>query len=501
MLAFGSWEPDKADYQNPGSTVAKNVLSTTGTSYGPMSKLASVVDALGARPQGAAAFTASDGSIFTFCGDNEDLFQLDATSWNNVSKSAAAYTTASDDVWNMINYGNRVVAVNGHTDAPQTFLMGTDSAFSDLGGSPPQAKHVAVINNFVMMGNIDDATDGVVPNRVHWCAIDDPTDWPTIGSSDAAQKQSDRQDLPTGGAVQAITGAIGGVDGAVFMEKSIFRVSYEGAPLVFSFTEIERGRGAFISNSVVNIGPFAAYIGEDGFFLFDGTASVPIGAQKVDEYFFNDIDFNYLDRVSAAADPVNKQIYWSYASAPSSDGTPDRLIVYNWETQRWTYGEQSCYTLFSDLTKSYTLEQLDSFGDMDTIATSLDSRIWIAGQLTLSGFSSTYKLSTFSGGALAATMTTTEVGGMELFSKPNERLYVDGIRPYVDGGTYTASLTYRDAPNGAVSTDGPNTVDGNGMAHFTRSCRYARFQVDVAEDALWTHAQGVDLTVREDGEF
>lgn len=501
MLQFGSWEPDKADYQNPGATNAKNALSTTGTSYGPMKKLASVVDALGNRPQGANAFRASDGSFFTFCGDVNDLYSLSATSWNEISKSTGAYTTANDDAWQFVQYGDRVIGVNGHTDQPQSYVMNTSSAFSDLSAAAPRAKHIAVINNFVMTGNTWDSTDGVVPNRVWWSAIDDPTNWPTIGFSAAAQVQSDRQDLPTGGQVQFITGAVGGADGAVFMDKSIYRVTYEGAPLVFSFQEVERGRGAFIAQSVVNVGPFAAYIGEDGFFLFDGSRSVPIGAQKVDEYFFDDLDFNYLDRVTSAADPVNKQIYWSYPSAPSSDGTPDRLIVYNWETQRWTYGEQSCFVLFSDLTKSYTLEQLDSFGNIDQLETSLDSRTWISGLLTLSGFDSTFKLSTFTGGNLAATLTTTEFGGMELFQKPNERLYVDGARPYVDGGTYTASLVYRDSPSGATLTDGPNTVDDNGMAHFTRSCRYGRIQVDIEADTLWTHAQGVDLRATEDGEF
>jgi len=501
MLPFGSWEPDKADYQNPGSTIAKNVLSTTGTSYGPMPKLSSVVDALPNRPQGANAFRESDGTFSTFAGDINDLYILTSTTWDEISKSTGAYTTADEDAWEFVAYGDNVIACNGPTDQIQSYVMGTSTVFADLAAAAPRAKHISVINNFVMVGNTWDSTDGNVPNRVWWCAIDDPTTWPSIGSSAAAQVQSDRQDLPTGGKVQHITGAVGGADGAIFMDKSIYRVSYEGAPLVFSFTEIERGRGAFIPRSVVNVGPFAAYIGEDGFFLFDGTQSIPIGAQKVDEYFFNDLDFNYIDRVTAAADPVNKQVYWSYPSSPSSDGTPDTLIVYNWETQRWTFGKQSSFSLFSNITQSYTLDQLDTFGNMDTLTTSLDSRTWIEGQLTLSAFDSSFKLSSFSGSALPATMTTSEFGGMELFTKPNERIYFDGVRPYVDGGTYTASLTYRDSPSGATSTDGPNAVDANGMAHFTRSCRYARVQVDIAEDALWTHAQGVDVTVTEDGEF
>ena len=501
MLEFGEWLPDLAAYTNPGANDAKNCLPLTSKSYAPLSSLSTVVDALTNRPQGAAALRESDGTVHTFCGDSDNLFLLSATAFNEISKTTDVYTTATTDHWNFVQYGNRAIAVNGHTDAPQTYLMGTDAAFSDLGGSPPQAKHLAVINNFVMLGNIDDATDGVVPNRVHWCAIDSPTDWPTIGSADAAAKQSDRQDLPTGLSVEAITGAVGGADGAIFLRESIYRVTFVGSPLVFEFQEVERGRGTLTGKSVVNVGAFAAFCAEDGFYIFDGANSTPIGNQKVDKYFFDDIDLNYVDRITAAADPVNKLLFWSYPGANSVDGLANKLIIYNWETARWSYAEVSNYLIFSNLTVGYTLDGLDPFGPLDDLGTSLDDRSWIGGFISLAAFDGSKQLSTFSGTTLAATMTTSEFGGLELFQLANERMYINGARPYVDGGTVTVSLNYRDSPSGTVTTDGPNAVDANGMAHFTRSCRYARLTVDVAAGGSWSHAQGVDLDVDQDGEF
>jgi hypothetical protein len=500
MLEFSEWLPDQAAYTNPGANDAKNCLPLTNKSYGPLKGLSSVVDALSNRIQGAASLQQSDGTQHTFCADDSDIYLLSATAFAEISKSTGAYTTATTDHVDFLQYGNRVISVNGHTDAPQTYLMGTDSAFSDLAGSPPQAKHSAVINNFVMLGNIDDAVDGVVPNRVHWCAIDAPTDWPTIGSADAASKQSDRQDLPNGLSVESITGAIGGVDGAVFMRESIYRISYVGSPLVMSFQEVERGRGTLSGKSVVNVGPFAFYLAEQGFFSFDGTGSTGIGSQKVDKYFFADLDLNFVDRITGVADPVNKIVMWSYPGSGNVDGTPNKVIAFNWETARWAYGEITADLLFSDTTIGYNLDNMDSFGDMDTLTTSLDDRFWVGGFASLSAFDSSHKLSTLSGAALEATMTTTEFGGMELFQLPNERLYVNGVRPYVDGGTYTVSLTYRDSPSGSTSTDGPNAVDSNGMAHFTRSCRYARATVTVAAGGTWAHAQGVDLDASQDGE-
>ena len=501
MLEFGAFLPDQAAYTNAGSNEAKNVIPLTNKSYGPLPALSTFVDALTNVPQGAASLTETDGTVHTFCGDDSDLFLLSTTTFNEISKSTGAYTTASDDHWDFIQYGNRAVAVNGHTDAPQTFLMGTDAAFSDLGGSPPQAKHAAVINNFVMLGNIDDATDGVVPNRVHWCAIDDPTDWPTIGSADAASKQSDRQDLPTGLTVEAITGAVGGADGAVFMRNSIYRVQYEGSPVVFSFTEVERGRGTLAGKSVVNVGPFAFYLAEDGFYAFDGTQSSAVGNQQVDKYFFNDLDFNYIHRITAVASPIDKIVAWSYPGQNNTDGRPNKLLIYNWEIQRWSRADVEVELLFNDTSVGYTMEQIDSFGNMDTLTTSLDDRFWVGGFDLWSAFDSSKKLATFTGLPLEATVTTTEFGGMELFQLPNERLYVNGIRPHIDGGTVTVTLNYRDSPGGTLSTDGPNSVDANGLAHFTRSCRYARAAVTIAAGGTWTHALGVDIDADKDGEF
>ena len=500
MLEFGEWLPDQAAYASAGASDAKGVIPLTTSSYGPLNGLSTVIDAQPEQQFGAAALRESDGTINVFCGDADDLYILTTTVFDEISSSTGAYTTAAGDFIDIIQYGDRCITVNGHTDNPQTYLMGTDSVFSDLGGTPPQAQCAAVINNFVMLGNLD-VGGTVTPNAVQWCAIDDPTDWPTLGSADAAAKQSDSQNLAEGWDVQRIVGAVGGADGAVFMRNAVYRVTYVGSPLVMSFQVVEKSRDTIAPRSVINVGAQAFFIAEDGFYSFDGTQSVGIGAQKVDQYFLDDLDWNYLYNISAAADPVNKIVMWTYPGVGNLDGFPNRQIMYNWQTGRWSRAEESVATIYNNLAVGYSLDQLDTFGTLDSLTTSLDDRSWIGGLKTLAGFSSTHRLSTFTGAPVAATVCTTEFGGNELFQKPNERLYVDGIRPHVDGGTVTVSLEYRDSPQGTLSTDGPTVVDTNGMAGFTRSCRYARATVDIAAGSTWSHAQGVDIDASEDGEF
>ena len=530
------------------------------------------------------------------------MFKLGTVTFANVSRQAASYTVGTNDHVHFINFGTRGISINGHTDPPQSFVMGTSSTFSDLlgvaatasvtitaygdlatgekvnliatdqtshdftvGGSPGsvtcvaatsnnqtatnlaaqitanakftasasgavvtvtqatagingqttvtitdstpgrmtktnfvtgvsydiRARAIAVVKDFVVLGNIYDG-DGTTPNRIHWSGINGPTSWETVGSAAAAAVQSDRQDLPVGGEVMAITGAIGGMDGVVFCRSAIYRLSYVGPPLVFTITEVERDRGPMARNSVVNVGPLGFYLAEQGFMSFSGSGSRQIGDQKVDRYFLDDLDQNYIDRVYGAADPVSKMVYWAYPGTGNSSGQPNKIIVYNWAVDRWATADITQEYMFRNLSVSRTLEDLDDFGTMDSIDVSLDDESWIGGLTSLNSFDSDYKLCRFTGAALAATLETQELGG-------TNRIYVNGIRPYADGGTVTVALKHRVGPGDSVTATSANAIDSDGQAHFTVSTRFARAQVNIAAGGAWTHAQGVDAETVADG--
>jgi len=495
MVPFGPWLPDQSDYSNPGATIAKNVIPRTAGSYAPLGSLSTVSNAMTNRAQGAAAFRDDDGNVHTFTGDATDLFKLNTTSldFDEVTSSSAAMTVAEDDTVEFIQYGNRAIACNGHTDAIQSYVMGASTKFANLASGAPRARHLAVIKDFVFAGNTWDSTDGSKGNRVWWSAIDDPTSWPTIGTSAAAAVQSDRQDLPVGGWVQKITGALGGLDGAVFMEQAIYRIQYEGPPTVFGFYLVEEKRGTPAPNSVVNVGTHAFYLAEEGFFAFTGSGSTAIGDQKVNKWFFNELDQTYFNRIYGHSDPLNHVVFWAFPGAGSVNGTPNRLIMYNWSVDRWSYAEVDTELLFRDLTTGYTLEQLDAINsNLDLLTPSLDSRAWTGGRLILAAMDTSNKLARFTGANMEATMETAETGGPGM-------TMVNGIRVYVDGGTVTAGLKTRDLQTASEVLIGPNAIDADGQAHFNKTARYHRGQVVVAAGGTWSHAQGIEYDATPEG--
>lgn len=492
IIPFGEWLPDRADLGN-AATVALNCVPKAGGSYGPFSDIAAFSDALSARCQGAYAGADKDAAVGNFAGDASKLYKLSGTTFNDVSRTAG-YTTASDEAWHFCQYGNRVIATN-FADPVQSYVLGGSTLFSDLSSDAPKARHCALIDpGFLMLGNTSDNVDGAAPNRVWWSAYADPTRFPTIGSAAAEAAQSDFNDLPYGGWVNAVVGAVGGASGLVFCDTAIYRLDYAGPPVVFQFTCIERQRGTPAPNSVVNIGPFAAFLGPDGFYLNDGQQSRPIGAGKIDKTFYSDLNQNYFDRIYGAVDPINKLIIWVYPSTASQNGLCDSALIYAWEADQWAKASISCEIVFRALASSLTLENLDNVAaSLDVLPFSLDSRAWTGGQILLAAFDSDHKYALFNGDSLEATIETGESESDGRF------IYVKGARPLIDGGTPSLSIGYRNNQNATINYTPDSTAGDDGICYQHVSARYVRARVTVPSGSSWTHASGVQPDYMTEG--
>jgi hypothetical protein len=479
MIPVGPWAPDMPDFQNQGSTEALNVIPKAA-SYGPFPSFASISTALNSRCQGAIFARKSDGSGVIIAGDVTKLYRLSGVSFSNVSRlSGGAYAAAADGVWNFVQFGPFIYAFNG-IDAPQQFNIDSDSNFSAMSGSPPMAVYGAVVGDFVMTGQQASAR-----NRVQWGPINQSGSW-----TPSQVTQADSQDLPDGGWVQGLVGLEQA--GIIFQEFCIRRCAYVGPPLIFQFGKVADNIGATIPGSIANYKDFIFFADRSGFYMIAGGYQLaPIGEQRVNRYFWNDVDQNYLHRVSAAVDPVNALYVISYPGAGNSGGNPNKMLVYAYNLDRWARGAPGDLDMvFSGATQSgFTLEQLDSVSaSLDALPFSLDSVVWtgIARRL-VGGFDTGHKLGFFNGPALAATVDSTEAN-----LTPGSLARVRSARPLVDGGSPSMALGTRNRPFDAV-TFGP-TVAANvlGSCPFDISARYHRGRITLPAGQSWNHVMGID---------
>lgn len=485
IIPFAEWLPDMPALGG-AAREALNVVPAAA-SYRPLNSLTSISNALTARAQGAAWFRGTDGTVKMFAGDVSKLYLLDNVTWDDVSQAATTYATPSDGNWRFTQFGSLAFAVNGVDDL-QSFDLAAGTNWEDSAGSPPSgAAFIATVGNFLVLGKI-----GSNPQRIQWSPYNNATGtWGSIAAT-----QADLQDLPDGGDV---TGLVGGEYGVVLQETAVRRMTYEGPPVVHRIDVIARDIGCSVPNSVAGFINRAFFLHKSGFYMVVGGQQVlPIGRDKVDRTFWGEFDEVNLHRCSAAIDPVRSLYVFAYPSnGGGGSGLPNRLLIYNWATERWSHASIECEIVFGGVSQqSYTLEQLDSFGTLETLPYSLDSSYWSgAVSLLLFAFDSDHKSGSFSGTTLEATVETGE------FNPGNgRRSIIRGCRPLIDGGSPQIQIGARETQQASVGYTTAVGLTPAGMAPVYTSGRYFRLRASQPAGAVWQNMQGIDdLDVRPAG--
>jgi hypothetical protein len=463
-ITFGEWLPDQ-----PGMTGAlqnaKNVVAQS-TGYGP---LPDITDYSLAASENLNAVAAGKISLSTtlFAGGPTKLFKFDSNdrSLDDVSKTGG-YTGSVP--WKFTQFGKVLIAANG-TEKLQAWTLGVSAAFADLDASAPNARFVTVVRDFVVAARGPSNT-----NRVYWSDINDETDWTSGPAS-----QSDYQDIPDGGDIQGITG---GEYGLILCERSISRMSYIGAPLFFQFDTISSTLGCYEPGSVAQYGPLTFFLSDDGFYMCNGQTVTPIGNEKVDRWFWNDVSPSNITQMSAAIDPLKKVVIWCYPN--TSVGTS--LLMYNWQIGRWTYGITTADYVASLSTAGVTLEGLDTYSaSIDALDVSLDSRQWAGGRLLFGGVRDA-KIVTFTGESSAAIIDTGDIGN-------GLQSVVRLARPVIDGGSSTVAIASRDLLSDIISFGTASSPDEDNRVSLRSSGRYHRLRF--VPSGQWTTMAGTDIDI------
>jgi hypothetical protein len=477
FVAFGDFVPDVSPFGNPGSPNVVNAVPGPN-GFRPIGSLTPATSSLTARPRGAIAATDGTGGQHLYAGDVSKLYRLASGTWTDSSKSGG-YASDERERWEFVRWQNEVIATN-FSDEIQVITMG-DTEFDDL-TTDFRARHIAVIRDHVFAGNTTDSSDGAVPHRLRWSAFNDPTNW-TIDPSTGA----DYRDLNRG-AIQAI---VGGEFGVVLTTGSVFRVSWVGAPVWFQLDETLPGIGCIAPGSVAQLGDTVYFLSQSGFVAVQaGTGVQYIGAGRVDKFVREDILESNMHRISSAVDPRAGRIFWAYPGSGNTGGRPNRIICYDRIFDKWSVIEQDVELLWRSSTQGATLEQLDSFGTMDSLPASLDSPRWQGGAVQLSAFDTIFRSGSFDGSAMSASIETKEA---ELHE--GHRAHLDAFRVAVSGGSVTAQVGARNDLSDPVTWSTPLNKLPSGRFTKRSNARFHRVRVNLSGD--WSDALGVHIDLAD----
>lgn len=305
-VAFGEFRPDVNELDGQHTRSLLNVVPR-GDGYGPFRALVSFTSALGAVCRGLFYGRNDDSTVTIFAATSQKLYRLDNTnfSWVDVSAGGGNYVALPGNAnWSFTQFGDVVIAVNPNDD-PQHYDLSSDSAFSDLGGTPPDAAYATTINRFVVLSGLT-----ANPLRVQWSGLDDIENW-TAGTG-----SGDFQDLPDGGPARPV---VGGEFGIILQDFAVRRMIFNpGSETIFGIDRIAKDIGVLAPYSVCTSGNLVFFLSPQGFQQMDATgAMTPIGRERIDRTFALEWDEGQPQLMIGVADPRTHRVIFFYKDRKS----------------------------------------------------------------------------------------------------------------------------------------------------------------------------------------
>jgi hypothetical protein len=471
---------------------AKNVFATQA-GYAPVPSLEPFdTTLLPSRAVGLFAARSADGGWVAFAGTQTKLYRLVGVNWTEYTRAVGGdYSVPADEYWSFTQYGSLVIAVNLNDDAQVIDIDSGATVFSALGGSPPKARYVWTVGEFVVLGALASNT-----RKIRHSAHGSATGW-TVGTD-----LCDEQEFVDGGRV---TGGAGGEFGWVVQEKAVRRMVFQpGQDVAFRFERIEQERGASAAYSLAATANAIYYLSDDGFYALsaqNGYVLDPIGFDKINEWFRDNSDGGRFFSVTSFVDPFRPVICWAFYSSDASTNF-DRLLAFNWKLREWTYIQQDAQYWVQFAAPGTTLEQLDAYGTVDSgIPFVFDSRVWEGGRPVVAAIDTTGGLSFLEGSTpLTSLLLTCPLH----LRKNHQRSKVTEVYPlgvFNDGqqSIRVGKQSNTGAAQTFTTTVQPSTLSG--IAYPIASATIHQFEHTITQSSgtVWQLAQGLEIQAAAEG--
>lgn len=115
-----------------------------------------------------------------------------------------------------------------------------------------------------------------------------------------------------------------------------------------------QGRGLLSSNCFVNTDKMIYGIDARDIWMFDGQEFTGLGNQRVKNWFFDQLDPDYYDRVHMQVNTQRNQIEIYYPDADAVTGTPNKMISYRYDLDCWNAPREVTNATFATESPIYT---------------------------------------------------------------------------------------------------------------------------------------------------
>lgn len=214
----------------------------------------------------------------------------------------------------------------------------------------PEARHL------IAFGAHDGSNDD--PLFIRWCSQNDFTDWTPTETNTAGNERIEDGSTIMG----AIMSSLGNI--LVFTDNGLYSMEYTGPPYTFSIHHISTNCGIIAPKAAAFYQDRAYYMGNENFFVYDGTLDI----LKCDvlSHIYDDLDRDNANKIFMGTNEAFREIVVFYPSISGGTGEPDKYAAFNVEENHWNIGNLA-RTAWHDRSEAFNLPYAaDSSGKIYT---------------------------------------------------------------------------------------------------------------------------------------
>tara|TARA_R110002020_G_scaffold258135_1_gene471848 strand:+ start:154 stop:1668 length:1515 start_codon:yes stop_codon:yes gene_type:complete len=250
------------------------------------------------------------------------------------SQSGLTFNTHS---FSFDNFGEFLIFTCSSDGKIYQWQPASPSAVATAVTNAPVGNQAVIVSNERHLVALGSASD---PRKVAWSSREALNTWTASATNSAGDLQ-----VPTGGRI--LGGKRWQNEIVIFTDVGINSMYYTGQPFIYGIREAGTNCRAIGIRSVVHAGNFLAWMGENSFFIYDGSVKeIPC---EVNDYIFDNLYYLNRETVAGGHNSNFNEIWWFFpsdATASTSNPVPDKYVIWNYKENVWSIGsmERTCWT-------------------------------------------------------------------------------------------------------------------------------------------------------------
>ena len=226
--------------------------------------------------------------------------------------------------WSLDNFGQYLVGVHYDTGTLVEWQLGSSAVAAPVANAPTNNLSLVVTEErFIFLLGA-----GGDPRKVQWCDKEANTTWTPAATNEAGDIT-----LQTSG--QIMQGLKTRGQTLIITDSDAFSAKYIGPPYVYGFDRVGTACGAVSRMSAVDTDMGAFWMGQKGFFGFDGNTVKELPCE-VHDYVFDDINVNQQSKIWGFSNTEFSEVWWFYPSSGSLE--IDRYVALDLLENHWLIG-------------------------------------------------------------------------------------------------------------------------------------------------------------------